>query len=415
LDTASNVRVASDVNDGAGWDGDNLLVVSYENAPRGVLLSIGPDGHSRVLIPEGDWAMNGVTATKDGLLVTKVRGADWKVDQYDRDGKLVRTVGLPQSVGVHTIVSSEKSDQALITYIGWKIPETWAQYDTRTGNVKTIFQLKAPADYSKIQIDEIDAVSKDGTKIPVTILSLKGTTPNGRRPTILRGYGGYGISVEPRFLGPFLVWLENGGVLAVANLRGGGEFGEGWHEAGMLGKKQNVFDDMYAAAEALVKENWTDSAHLGIQGGSNGGLLMGAELIQHPQAFKAVVSFVGIYDMLRSELFPNGEYNVSEYGTSTKEPDFRWLYAYSPYHHVTQGTRYPAVLLETAVNDPRVAPWQSRKFAAALQSATASDNPILLLTRMQGGHGVTASFSQRMGNTVALMTFFAHELGLSVK
>jgi len=138
-------------------------------------------------------------------------------------------------------------------------------------------------------------------------------------------------------------------------------------------------------------------------------------LTQHPQAFKAVVSFVGFYDMLRSKRFPNGEYNVSEYGTSTKEPDFRWLYAYSPYHHVTQGTRYPAVLLETAVNDPRVAPWQSRKFAAALQSATASDNPVLLLTRMQGGHGVTASFSQRTGNTVAMLTFFAPELGLPVK
>ena len=142
---------------------------------------------------------------------------------------------------------------------------------------------------------------------------------------------------------------------------------------------------------------------------------MGAELTQHPDAFKAVVSFVGIYDMLRNELFPNGQYNISEYGTSTLEPNFNWLYAYSPYHNVKPNTSYPAVLMETAVNDPRVAPWQSRKFTAALQSANTSDNPILLLTRMQGGHGVTASFSQRVGNTGAALTFFAHELGLSIK
>lgn len=416
LDTASNVRVASSVNDGAVWDGDTLLVVSYENAPKGALLSISPDGHSKVLIPEGDWAMSGVSAIKDGLLVTKVRGADWKVDQYSLDGKLVSTVDLPQTgIGIGTIVSSGKSDQALITYAGWKTPERWVQYDTRNGSIRTIFQLKTPGDYSKVQVNKMDAVSKDGTKVPVTVLSLEGITPNGQRPAILYGYGGFGISIKPHLIGFYLAWLENGGVLAFANIRGGGEFGEGWHEAGMLDKKQNVFDDMYAAAEAMVKNRWTDSAHLGIQGGSNGGLLMGAELTQHPHAFKAVVSFVGIYDMLRNELFPNGQYNISEYGTSTREPDFKWLYAYSPYYHVTKDTHYPSVLLETAVNDPRVAPWQSRKFAAALQSATTSDNPVLLLTRMNGGHGVTASFSQRMGNTVALMTFFAHELHLPIK
>jgi len=183
----------------------------------------------------------------------------------------------------------------------------------------------------------------------------------------------------------------------------------------MLGTKEHTFDDMFAAAEAMVKNNWTDSEHLGILGGSAGGLLMGAELTQHPEAFRAVVSFVGLYDMLRAELSPNGQYNISEFGTSTKEPDFKWLYAYSPYHNVKADTRYPATLLETAVNDPRVAPWQSRKFAAALQAANNSDNPILLLTRMNEGHGVTASFSQRLGNTAAALTFFAHELGLNVK
>lgn len=416
LDTKANVRVASEINIGAAWDGANLLVISYENASLGKLLSISPGGKSKVLIPQGSWAMNAVSSVKGGILITRVLGPDWKVDQYTNAGKFVRTVDLPKKdIGVGEIASASGSDQALITYSGWTIPERWVQYNAKNGNLKTIFETKPAADYSKVKAQRVDAVSKDGTKIPVTILSMNNITPNGKRPTIVYGYGGFGICTAPHFIGPYLAWLEKGGVMAYANIRGGGEYGEGWHEAGMLGKKQNVFDDMFAAAEAMVRNNWTDSKHLGILGGSNGGLLMGAEITQHPGAFKAVVSFVGIYDMLRNELFPNGQYNISEYGTSTKELDFKWLYAYSPYYNVKPDIKYPATLLETAVNDPRVAPWQSRKFAAALQAANTSDNPVLLITRMNEGHGVTASFSQRVGNTAAALTFFAHELGLKVK
>ncbi len=416
LNDKANVRVASEVNSGACWDGDNLLVISYENAPLGKLLSISPDGKSKVLLQQGNWAYNAVSPVKGGFLIKSVLGPDWKIDQYDSQGKFVRAIDLPKSgIGIGSIASSSQSDKALITYSGWTFPERWVQYNSANGNLKTIFEVKPAADYSKVKFSVFDAVSKDGTKIPVTILFMDGVAPNGKRPTIVYGYGGFGIPTEPGFVGSYLAWLENGGVLAYANIRGGGEFGEGWHEAGMLDKKQNVFDDMFAAAEAMVKNNWTDKDHLGILGGSNGGLLMGAELTQHPDVFKAVVSFVGIYDMLRAELFPNGQYNISEYGTSIKEPDFKWLYAYSPYHNVKPGTDYPAVLLETGVNDPRVAPWQSRKFAAALQAATVSGNPVLLLTRMNEGHGVTASFSQRVGNTAAALTFFAHQLGLKVK
>ncbi len=416
LDTTANVRVASEVNAGAAWDGNRLLVISYENAPKGKLLYIEPNGRSSVLVKQGDWAMNAVSPIKNGILITKVNGPDWRVDQYLTYGKFERTIGFPETgVSFGNIASSSNSDQALITYSGWTFPERWAQYNSTTGQYKIVFEVKPAADYSKVRVKIINAISKDGTKIPVSIIHDKGVTPNGKRPTIVYGYGGFGIPTSPHFIGPYLAWLENGGVIAYANIRGGGEFGEGWHEAGMLGKKQNVFDDMYAASEAMVKNNWTDHEHLGILGGSNGGLLMGAEITQHPSAFKAVVSFVGIYDMLRAELFPNGQYNISEYGTSTKEKDFKWLYAYSPNYNVKPNTRYPATLLETGVNDPRVAPWQSRKFAAALQAANNSDNPILLLTRMNEGHGVTASFSQRVGNTAAALTFFAHELGLSVK
>lgn len=416
LDTSANVRVATSINPGAAWYDNNLLVISYENALTGKLLSVSPDGKSSVLVPPDSWAFNSVAAIKGGFLLVKVKGPNWKADHYDYQGEFIRTVNLPEDgIGIGLIASSDQSDQALITFSGWTIPERWVLYDVNTGNMQSVFEEEPVTDYSDVRFQEIEAFSKDSTKIPVTVLYLNDTQQDGKRPAIVYGYGGYGIPIQPHFIGPYLAWLENGGVLAYANIRGGGEFGEGWHEDGMLGKKQNVFDDMYAATELMIKNNWTDSRHLGILGGSNGGLLMGAELTQHPDQFKAVVSFVGIYDMLRAELFPNGQYNISEYGTSTREPDFKWLYAYSPYHNVVPNTKYPATLLETGINDPRVASWQSWKFAAALQAANASDNPILLLTRGNEGHGVSASFSQRLNNTTASLSFFAHELGLKIK
>ncbi|HLI18975.1 MAG TPA: prolyl oligopeptidase family serine peptidase [Rhodanobacteraceae bacterium] len=413
LGTEANVRAASEVNQGAAWDGDRLLVIAYENAPRGKLLALDPNGKSTLLVKQGAWAMHSVAPIEGGFLITEVSGPDWRVRQFSGTGRFVRTLPLPKTgIGVGTIASSADSDRALISYSGWTIPSRWAEYDGAKGTLGTVFEVKPAADYSDVVTYRLDATSKDGTKIPVTVIALKGVTPNGARPTILSGYGGFGISTAPRFIGSTLAWLERGGVFAVANIRGGSEYGEGWHEAGMLGKKQNVFDDFYASAQALVQHHWTDPAHLGILGGSNGGLLMGAALTQHPSEYRAAVSLVGIYDMLRVELWPNGQYNISEYGTVTKKPDFEWLRAYSPLQNVKAGTAYPAVLLITGVNDPRVAPWQSRKFAAALQAATTSKYPVLLLTRMNEGHGVTASFSQRVGNAAAAMAFFAQELGL---
>jgi prolyl oligopeptidase len=418
LGSAANVRAgdASVVHGGAvSWAHGRLLVISYQDAPLGKLLAVTPGGKPRLLVPQGERAMHAVYTTRDGFLIVKVAGPDWSIDQYDDSGKRVRSVPLPANgIGVNAVAAAGDSPQALIAYSGWTMPERWVRYDTNTGALKTVFEVKAPADYSKLRTYRLTATSKDGTRVPVTVVAMQGVKPDGKRPTILYAYGGYGIVVPPHFMGPYLAWLENGGVYALANIRGGGAYGEGWHEAGMLGDKQHDFDDFYAAAQALVAGHWTDPQHLGILGGSNGGLLMGAALTQHPEEYQAVASFVGIYDMLRSELWPNGRYNVSEYGTVTKKRDFGWLYAYSPLQHVKQGTAYPAVLLVTGVNDPRVAPWQSRKFAAALQAATSSDRPILLLTRMNEGHGVTASFSQRVGNTAAALTFFAQELGLGI-
>jgi prolyl oligopeptidase len=413
LGTEAKINAAASLSNGAAWADGRLLLVSYQDAPRGKLLALDGAGRSQVLLAQQDWAVNGVAPIKGGFLLAEVSGPQWRVRQFTAGGELVRTVALPQSgIGVGDIASDPDSGLALITYAGWGLPPHWAQYDTRTGALETVFEVKPPADYSRLRSYRLAATSVDGTQIPVTVVALEGVTPDGHRPAILTAYGGYGYPQSPRFLGTMLAWLERGGIYAVANIRGGGEYGDAWHQGGRLGNKQHCFDDFHAAAQSLVRTRWTDAAHLGILGGSNGGLLMGAALTQHPADYRAVVSVVGIYDMLRSELWPNGEYNISEYGTVKKPADFAWLYAYSPLQHVRPHTAYPAVLLITGENDPRVAPWQSRKFAAALQAATSSGQPVLLLTRRNEGHGVTSSFSQRVGNAGALTAFFAEELDL---
>jgi prolyl oligopeptidase len=258
-----------------------------------------------------------------------------------------------------------------------------------------------------------ECTSKDGTKVPKSIIRRKNAPKPA--PTVLYGYGGYGISMEPRFLGSWRTWIEQGGTYAVANLRGGAELGESWHEQGKLTHKQNVFDDFAACAELLHDQGWAGKDQLAILGGSNGGLLMGAALTQHPELYRAVVSLVGIYDMLRVELAPNGAFNVTEFG-SVKDPEqFKALYAYSPYHRVKDGTPYPAVLLTTGLNDPRVEPWQSRKMTARLQAATSSGLPILLVAKSDAGHGVGGSLSDAIQQDVDTYAFLFNALGGTYK
>ena len=231
----------------------------------------------------------------------------------------------------------------------------------------------------------------------------------------MEGYGGYNISITPKFLGSFArIWLDQGGVFVMTHLRGGGEYGEGWHRAGNLTHKQNVFDDFIACAEYLIQRKYTSPEHLAIVGGSNGGLLMGAVLTQRPDLFRAVVSYSGIYDSLRAELEPNGVYNVPEYG-SVKDPEqFQALYAYSPYHHVKDGVRYPAVLLSTGANDGRVNPYQSRKMTARLQAANASSNPVFLSNMEAAGH-IPNSLKQAIQQNTDMFCFLFDQLGITYK
>lgn len=396
--------------------GRDLLVVATAGSSNGRIARVGPSGALQTLVPQQtDWAMHDVSPVRGGFLVTKSWGTRWKIDQYDERGAFVRTVGLPPSgIGIDGIASSDSQSSAIVAYSGWTGPAMrWDLYDAKHGTLRELYEQRVPSKaYANVRVHEISAISKDGTHVPVTVLSLSGTPQNGTAPAILTGYGGFGISTAPHFIGANLAWLEMGGLLAVANIRGGSEFGESWHRHGMLLQKQHVFDDFYAAAQALVRAKWTSTSRLGIEGGSNGGLLVGAALVQHPSEYRAVAGFAGLYDMLRHHLFPNGAYNVTEYGSTANAAQFRAMYAYSPYHHVRKGVAYPAVLLVTSENDPRVAPWQSWKFGAALQAATSSKRPILVLTHHSGGHGHGASFAQRVGNQALELSFFASQLGV---
>jgi prolyl oligopeptidase len=291
-------------------------------------------------------------------------------------------------------------------------PPAFYRLDATSGAVtKTKLAITSIANYADCEVIRDFAVSKDGTQIPVNIIRKKGLKLNGKNPTLLYGYGGYGVNEQPAFSASRRIWLDAGGVYVDVNLRGGGEYGEAWHKAGNLTRKQNVFDDFFAAAQYLVANHYTDKRHLAIMGGSNGGLLMGAELTQHPEAFQAVVSAVGIYDMLRVESSPNGAFNVTEFGT-VKDPDqFKALYAYSPYHHVKKGQAYPAILFLTGANDPRVEPWHSRKMVARLQAANPAGRPILLRTSSSSGHGIGSSLDEVIAERSDIYAFLIAELG----
>ena len=304
-------------------------------------------------------------------------------------------------------------DALLFHQTSYVVPGAWYRFDPATGEtVPTAFTSPAPVDLSDAEAVREIAYSRDGTRVPVNVIRKKGARLDGDNPTLLTGYGGYDVSMKPAFNALARVWLDGGGVLAIANLRGGGEFGEAWHEAGRLTAKQNVFDDFAAAMEHLIAAGYTRPAKLAILGGSNGGLLMGAVLDQHPELCRAVVSGSGIYDSLRNELTPNGRFNVPEYGSVADAAQFRALYAYSPYHHVVDGTPYPAVLMMTGANDPRVDPMHSRKMTARLQAATSSGQPILLRTSAATGHGFGSPLDEVISQQVDLYAFLFDQLGM---
>ena len=399
---------------------DNAIyLLSRAGAPRGKILRLPietPELRSAVeIVPSGEPVIERIVPTGDALYTGDLLGGPSQIRRFGLDGKGETILPTAKISAVQEMLALE-DNSLLFRDVSYTEPAAWFHYvQGKTEPVKTALRSTSPVSFADIEVTREFATSKDGTKIPLNIIRKKGTKHDGQNPTLLYGYGGYGISMSPNFEFTRRVWFDRGGVYVVANIRGGGEFGEEWHKAGNLTKKQNVFDDFAAAAEYLIKQKWTRSEKLAIHGGSNGGLLMGAMIAQHPDLVRAVVSSVGIYDMLRVELAPNGAFNVTEFGTVKDPEQFKALYAYSPYHRVVDGTKYPSVLMMTGANDGRVAPYHSRKMTARLEEATKSDNPILLRTSSSAGHGQGTALSERIKQLADIYSFLFAQLDMSPK
>ena len=401
-----------------GNDG-NLYFVSRNGAPRGKVLSVPisrPDLTSaKVVIPESDAVIQSVTPTKTYLYVLDMIGGPSQVRYFTLKGAMQNLLPTPPLASIAEIVPL-KGDEILYSVETYLEPQTFFRFNPEKNSTsRTHLANTSAVSYEDCEVVREYATSKDGTKIPLNIMRAKGTPLDGKNPVILYGYGGFGISESPNFRAWRRVWLDNGGVYVEATLRGGGEFGEEWHSAGMLTRKQNVFDDFIGAASYLIEKKYTNPSRLAILGGSNGGLLMGAVVTQRPDLFRAVVSRVGIYDMLRFEHFPNGQFNITEYGSVSDPEQFKALYAYSPYQHVVDGKTYPGVLMSTGDNDGRVDPANSRKMIARLQAATSSQYPIMLRTSSGAGHGIGTGLDERIAEQLDEFTFLFDQLQVPVK
>jgi prolyl oligopeptidase len=428
-----------------------IYAVSRKGAPRGKIVALAPPFDHRSIsdvIPEGDAVIDGVVATKDALYAVETADGPSRMRRFPLGAKaepLAREAAKPAKRGKGTTPKSKPEtipagargpvaaelllppvasvsevvavgDDLLVRVESFVTPPRWMVYRASEHRlVPTSLERRAAYDMSDVDVVRESCASEDGTRVPMTVLRrrLEGK-PLTPRPAYLTGYGGFGLTPKPRMRAAYRVWLDAGGVVAEANLRGGAERGEAWHRAGNLTNKQNVFDDFAACARTLVDLGYTRPQELAISGRSNGGLLMGASIVQHPDLFRAVAAGVGIYDMLRTELSPNGAFNVTEYGTVKDEAQFRALYAYSPFHNVKDGTRYPAMLLLTGANDPRVDPYHSRKMTARLQAATSSDAPILLRASEGTGHGMGTPLAAEIEEVSDALAFLMHEVGASL-
>jgi len=399
---------------------DNALyLLSRAGAPRGKILrlSLGtPELKNAVeIVPAGEAVIEQIVPTANALYVGDLLGGPSQIRRFGLDGKGETMIPIPMISAVQEMVALE-DNSLLFRDVSYTQPSAWFHCaQGKTEPVETALRTTSPVSFADIEVTREFAISNDGTKIPLNIIFRKGMKRDGQNPTLLYSYGGYGISMSPNFDFTRRLWFDRGGVYVVANIRGGGEFGEEWHKAGNLTRKQTVFDDFAAAAEYLIKAKYTRPEKLAIQGGSNGGLLMGAMITQHPDLVWAVVSAVGIYDMLRVELAPNGAFNVTEFGTVKNPEQFKALYAYSPYHHVVDGTKYPSILMMTGANDGRVAPYHSRKMTARLEEANKSDNPILLRTSSSAGHGIGTALSERIKQLADIYAFLFAQLDMSEK
>ena len=396
---------------------DRFYVRTNENAPRYKLNRVDPlkpvRGDWTEIIPESPDVLDGVAAIGDTLVCHYMHKAYSLLRLHGADGKLQREVALPTLGSVAEVGGEWDGTELFYGFQSFTVPPAVYRVDLKPGGPAELWeQVKADVDFASFQVEQVSYPSKDGTEITMFIAAKKGYRRDGNNPTLLYGYGGFNISLTPSFNAARFLFLERGGVMAIANLRGGGEYGEVWHQAGMLAKKQNVFDDFLAAAEYLIKEKVTSPQRLAIQGGSNGGLLMGAALTQRPDLFRCVVCQVPLLDMLRYDKFLIAKLWVPEYGSAADAEQFKWLYAYSPYHHVKKGVAYPAVLLATAESDSRVDALHARKMAALLQASTSSDQPILVRIESKAGHGAGKPRGKILDELTDNWSFVLWQLGM---
>ncbi|MFC3712581.1 prolyl oligopeptidase family protein [Sphingoaurantiacus capsulatus] len=403
----------------AGTHGDTLYFVTNKEAPRGRIVSVnartGDENKLTQLVAETPTALQRATVIGERIVASYLEDAKTVVRTHALDGKLASTLALP-GVGTAVGFDGEAGDaETFYQYSSFNAPPTIYRYDAATGR-STIFKApKTPFNAADYEVKQVFFTSKDGTRVPMFVTHKKGLDLSKGAPTILYGYGGFNVPVLPAFSTSRLAWMELGGVYAVANIRGGSEYGKAWHDAGRLFNKQNVFDDFIAAAEQLVKSGVTTPQQLAVMGGSNGGLLVGAVVNQRPDLFAVGLPAVGVMDMLRYNQFTAGRYWVDDYGDPADEKHFRNLLAYSPYHNVKAGTAYPAILVTTADTDDRVVPGHSFKYAARLQSVDLGPKPHLIRIETRAGHGSGKPTDKIIDELADTWAFTAANTGMTIK
>jgi len=395
---------------------DKFYIHTNDGAPRYKLMVADPVKPERAawkeVIAQSDATLERASVVGGMLVLGYLENASTRLAIHELAGKHVRDVALP-GIGTSDGISGEPDeDVGYFSFTSFTEPQQIFKTSIKTGKAEEWARVKLPLDTSKITTEQVWFPSKDGTKISMFLIHAKDAKKDGSNPTILYGYGGFNVPLTPGFAGSRIVWLEHGGVYAIPNLRGGGEYGEDWHKAGMLLHKQNVFDDFIAAAEYLEKEGWTSKDHLAISGGSNGGLLTGAAVTQRPDLYKAVICAVPLLDMLRFQLFGSGKTWVPEYGTAEDKDQFAVLWQYSPYRRAVDEAKraYPAVLFDSADHDDRVDPMHARKLAAVLQTYQTADAPIYLRIERNSGHGGADMVKSQVERVVDQLSFLLHEL-----
>jgi len=415
LTTGKDFNYMAEVCDG------KIYITTNEDAPRYRVFVTDAGNFDRETwketIPQTDAVLQGVSVYGGKLFAQYEQNATSQLKIFDLEGKKLNDLALPAIGTVFGTGGRWNRDELFYGFHSFTFAPSVYRYDLKDGVTSLWSKVDAPSiDPSAYEVAQEWYKSKDGTRVPMFVVHKKGLQKNGRNPTLLTAYGGFNISLTPSFSRTAYLWMEHGGVFAVANLRGGAEFGEDWHRAGMLDKKQNVFDDMIAAAEHLISERYTDKNHLAIQGGSNGGLLMGAMMTQRPDLFRAVVCQVPLLDMLRYQNFQIAKLWIPEYGSAENPEQFRWLYAYSPYQHVKAGTEYPAILFMTGDFDTRVDPMHAKKMAALMQAegknGQSKTRPILLRIESKAGHGAGKPVAKQIEEFTDIYSFLFWQLGV---